>query len=78
MGHRGGAHTAPPPQHAHWIDPSTLEATDRFIEAVKTAPVFLLFTCLRTARFPLEKIVQQTVPERLAALLKELKGRRRH
>jgi predicted ATPase/class 3 adenylate cyclase len=31
-------------EDAHWIDPSTLEATNRFIEAVKTAPVFLLVT----------------------------------
>src|SRR2546429_1860856 len=29
-------------EDAHWIDPSTLEATNRFIEAVKPAPVFLL------------------------------------
>src|SRR5262249_10450633 len=33
------------------LDPSTLEATDRFIEAVKTAPVFLLFT-FRPEFFP--------------------------
>jgi class 3 adenylate cyclase/predicted ATPase len=31
-------------EDAHWIDPSTLEATNRFIEAVKTAPVLLLIT----------------------------------
>ncbi len=38
-------------EDAHWIDPSTLEATNRFIEAVKTAPVFLLFT-FRPEFFP--------------------------
>src|SRR6266498_5455624 len=38
-------------EDAHWIDPSTLEATDRFIEAVRTAPVFLLFT-FRPEFFP--------------------------
>jgi class 3 adenylate cyclase/predicted ATPase len=38
-------------EDAHWIDASTLEATDRFIEAVKTAPVFLLFT-FRPEFFP--------------------------
>ncbi len=31
-------------EDAHWIDPSTLEGTNRFIEAVKTAPVLLLIT----------------------------------
>jgi predicted ATPase/class 3 adenylate cyclase len=31
-------------EDAHWIDPSTLEATNRFIEAIRTAPVFLLIT----------------------------------
>src|SRR5499426_1426844 len=29
-------------EDAHWIDPSTLEATDRFIEVVKADPVLLL------------------------------------
>jgi class 3 adenylate cyclase/predicted ATPase len=38
-------------EDAHWIDPSTLEAADRFIKAVKTAPVFLLFT-FRLEFFP--------------------------
>ena len=31
-------------EDAHWIDPSTLEATNQFIEAIKTAPVLLLIT----------------------------------
>jgi len=31
-------------EDAHWIDPSTLEATHRFIEAAKGVPVFLLVT----------------------------------
>ena len=31
-------------EDAHWIDPSTLEATKRFIEAIRTAPVLLLIT----------------------------------
>ena len=38
-------------EDAHWIDPSTLEATNQFIEAVKTAPVFLLIT-FRPEFFP--------------------------
>ena len=38
-------------EDAHWIDPSTLEATHRFIEAIKTAPVFLLIT-FRPEFFP--------------------------
>jgi class 3 adenylate cyclase/predicted ATPase len=31
-------------EDAHWIDPSTLEGTNRFIEAVKADPVLLLIT----------------------------------
>jgi class 3 adenylate cyclase/predicted ATPase len=38
-------------EDAHWIDPSTLEATNRFVEAVKTAPVLLLIT-FRPEFFP--------------------------
>ena len=38
-------------EDAHWIDPSTLEGTNRFIEAVKTAPVLLLIT-FRPEFFP--------------------------
>jgi class 3 adenylate cyclase/predicted ATPase len=38
-------------EDAHWIDPSTLEATTRFIEAVRTAPVFLVIT-FRPEFFP--------------------------
>jgi predicted ATPase len=38
-------------EDAHWIDPSTLEATNGFIEAVKTAAVFLLIT-FRPEFFP--------------------------
>src|SRR6266576_2354434 len=38
-------------EDAHWIDPSTLEAANRFIEAVRTAPVFLLIT-FRPEFFP--------------------------
>ena len=38
-------------EDAHWIDPSTLEATKRFIEAIKTAPVLLLIT-FRPEFFP--------------------------
>jgi predicted ATPase len=38
-------------EDAHWIDPSTLEAANRFIEAVKTAPVLLLIT-FRPEFFP--------------------------
>src|SRR6266508_4001850 len=38
-------------EDAHWIDPSTLEATNRFIGAVKTAPVLLLIT-FRPEFFP--------------------------
>src|SRR5262249_3975283 len=38
-------------EDAHWIDPSTLEATNRFIEAIRTAPVFLLIT-FRPEFFP--------------------------
>jgi class 3 adenylate cyclase/predicted ATPase len=38
-------------EDAHWIDPSTLEATTRFMEAIKTAPVFLLIT-FRPEFFP--------------------------
>jgi class 3 adenylate cyclase/predicted ATPase len=38
-------------EDGHWIDPSTLEATTRFIEAIKTAPVFLLIT-FRPEFFP--------------------------
>jgi class 3 adenylate cyclase/predicted ATPase len=38
-------------EDAHWIDPSTLEATHRFIEAIKTAAVFLLIT-FRPEFFP--------------------------
>ena len=38
-------------EDAHWIDPSTLEATNRFIEAVKTAAVLLLIT-FRPEFFP--------------------------
>ena len=38
-------------EDAHWIDPSTLEATHRFMEAIKTAPVFLLIT-FRPEFFP--------------------------
>jgi predicted ATPase/class 3 adenylate cyclase len=48
------ARTKPVPfviEDAHWIDPSTLEATNRFIEAVKTAPVLFLIT-FRPEFFP--------------------------
>jgi predicted ATPase len=38
-------------EDAHWIDPSTLEGTNRLIEAVKTAPVLLLIT-FRPEFFP--------------------------
>ena len=38
-------------EDAHWIDPSTLEGTNRVIEAVKTAPVLLLIT-FRPEFFP--------------------------
>jgi class 3 adenylate cyclase/predicted ATPase len=38
-------------EDAHWIDPSTLEGTNRFIEGVKTAPVLLLIT-FRPEFFP--------------------------
>jgi class 3 adenylate cyclase/predicted ATPase len=38
-------------EDAHWIDPSTLEATNRFIDAVKTAPVLFLIT-FRPEFFP--------------------------
>jgi class 3 adenylate cyclase/predicted ATPase len=38
-------------EDAHWIDPSTLEGTNRFIEAIKTAPVLLLIT-FRPEFFP--------------------------
>src|SRR5262249_35146734 len=38
-------------EDAHWIDPSTLEATNRFIEVIATAPVLLLIT-FRPEFFP--------------------------
>jgi predicted ATPase len=38
-------------EDAHWIDPSTLEAANRFIEAVETAAVLLLIT-FRPEFFP--------------------------
>src|SRR6516162_5136476 len=38
-------------EDAHWIDPSPLEATHPFIQAVQTPPVFLLFT-FRPEFFP--------------------------
>jgi class 3 adenylate cyclase/predicted ATPase len=38
-------------EDAHWIDPSTLEATTRFIEAVRTAPALLVIT-FRPEFFP--------------------------
>jgi len=68
-------------EDAHWIDPSTLEATNRFIEAIKTARVFLLIT-FRPEFFPpwLDRAhvtmieIDRLARDKAAAMIRDLAG----